>query len=390
MRFRPILIVFLLVASTAALGWYTTKKLYERVAPQPVSSTQNQNNANAAVPQLSEETILTGLTKVWDVGFTPEGTLIFTEKAGEISKVSNGKKQVIHTVPNVFTTGEAGLMGFVVDPEFNTNRFVYACYATDSDIRVSRWRLNEAETSLTDQKDIVMGMPVNKSTFPGRHSGCRPQFGADKNLWIGTGDVAIGTNPQNPKSLGGKILRVDREGKGVAGNQSSPFDDRIYSYGHRNVQGLAMYQTVQNGRYGFSAEHGTGVDDELNPLQASNFGYDPVPGYNESVPMTDLKKYPGAISASWSSGPTIAPSGIVILTGAKWGAYQNDIALAVLKDRHIRILELDDNQKVVKETELYKGDFGRIRSVVTGPNNDLYVSTDNGGGQDKIIKLSPR
>ena len=104
------------------------------------------------------------------------------------------------------------------------------------DVRVVRWTINSGVTALTNRTDIVTGIPVSS----GRHSGCRPRFGPDGRLWIGTGDAAVATNPQDPQSLGGKVLRVDTNGKGVAGNAPAPFDPRIYTYGHRNVQGLAF------------------------------------------------------------------------------------------------------------------------------------------------------
>jgi len=342
-------------------------------------------------PTLDRQVLVDGLTNVWDVGFLPDETMLFTERAGTISKLTSGKKVVIATVANVYATGEGGLLGFTVDPDFVHNHFVYACYTTPQDIRVSRWKVNSDVTVLTDQANIITGAPVNTKTFPGRHSGCRPRFGADGNLWVGTGDVAIGTNPQDPKSLGGKVLRTDRDGKAVSGNLGAPFDPRIFNYGHRNVQGLAMLPTEKYGVYGFSIEHGSGEDDEVNPLRAGNMGWNPVPEYNESVPLTDKAKYPDAIDSTWESNiPTIAPSGATFLTGARWKAFNGRIAMAVLKDEHVRLLELDDQGKLKSESVLFAGEFGRIRSAVQGPFSNLYLTTDNGKGGDKIIRISPR
>lgn len=342
-------------------------------------------------PELDSEVLISGLTNVWDIGFLPDETLLFTERGGTISKFVDEKKTIIFTVPDVYSVGEGGLLGLAVDPDFDDTRYIYACYDTKEDIRVSRWKADEAVTKLSEQKDIVTGMPVNTDTYPGRHSGCRPRFGADGNLWIGTGDVAMGTNPQDPKSLGGKVLRVDREGRAVEGNLGDPFDPRIYSYGHRNVQGLAMFDSLTYGVYGFSVEHGPDKDDEVNLLKLGNKGWDPVPNYNEDVPMTDTDKYPDATEAVWSSGdPAIAPSGATILTGSGWKDWEDWLAVSVLRGEQLRLLEFDDNGTLASEKILYEDEFGRLRSAVTGPDDALYLTTDNGGGQDQIIKVSPK
>ena len=150
------------------------------------------------------------------------------------------------------------------------------------DVRLVRWRMNAAVTALTDRTDIVTGIPVST----GRHSGCRPRFGPDGRIWMGTGDAAMPTVPQSPTSLGGKVLRVDTNGNGVPGNAPAPFDPRIYTYGHRNVQGIAF----SPGGKAYSIEHGTGRDDEVNRLVAgANYGWDPRPlsgplFYDESRP----------------------------------------------------------------------------------------------------------
>jgi glucose/arabinose dehydrogenase len=378
------------VIAVGMLAWFLLK-VQKSIAPAPAGSNQPAISESTKIPELDKQTIIEGLSNVWDVGFLPDSTMLFVERAGTVGKVSDGKKVVLHSVPDVYARGEGGLLGFVVDPDFSKNRYVYACYDTDEDIRVSRWKVNDEVSALTEQQDIVTGMPVNTSSFPGRHSGCRPRFGPDGVLWIGTGDVAVGTNPQDPKSLGGKILRVDRDGKAADGNIGGEFDPRIFSYGHRNLQGLAMLPAEKYGVLGFSVEHGSTEDDEVNPLKSGNMGWNPVPGYNESVPMTDKEKYPDAIEPIWKSGkPTIAPSGATFLLGDKWHAYNGQIAMAVLKGQHLRILKLDEKGSLKDEDELFKNEFGRIRSAVLGPTMDLYLTTDNGAGKDKIIRISPK
>lgn len=383
-----LLLIILLVISVMGFWYYL--RLQNAVAPvsPPNSPT---SDVTGQVPELVDSVIAEGLSNVWEVDFLPDKTLVFTERAGTISKLSDGKKVVIHTIPDIYARGEGGLMGMAVDPEFERNRFIYTCYNTSGDIRISRWKINDGVTALTDKTDILTGMPANTTTFPGRHSGCRLAFDKQNNLWVGTGDVAIGTNPQNPKSLGGKILRIDRDGKAVAGNLSEPFDARIFSYGHRNTQGLALFDEPKDGSFGYSSEHGPDRDDEINQLVSGNFGWNPVPGYNERVLMTDRQQYPAAIESVWSSGqPAVAPSGAAIIRGAKWKAYESQLAVVFLRSQHMKLFGFDaDGRKILSQKELYKNEFGRLRTVVMGPDDDLYVATDNGNGKDKIIRISP-
>lgn len=380
------------------LWYYLTLQQTIVQSPDETSSTTVSEETASKIPTLQTKEVLGGLSHVWDLGFLPDRTIIFTERAGTISKVQNGKKVVVHTVKNLQVQGEGGLMGLAIDPNFDKNRYIYACYNTANDIRVSRWELNTEKTALENQTDIITGIPSNTSTFPGRHSGCRPRFGNEGSLWVGTGDAAIGTNPQDPQSLGGKVLRVNRDGQPILDSLTldDSFDPRIFSYGHRNVQGLVMEvkggELCDPGYFGFSVEHGPDVDDEVNHIRPGNAGWDPVPGYNENVPMTDKDKFPDARAALWDSGkPPIAPSGAIMLRGSKWGRLDTALAIAALRGQHVRVLILDDDcgRSVTEEVELLKN-FGRIRGLVMGPDENLYLTTDNGNGQDQIIEVAPQ
>jgi glucose/arabinose dehydrogenase len=176
----------------------------------------------------------------------------------------------------------------------------------------------------------------------------------------------------------------------VAGNATAPFDPRIYTYGHRNVQGIAF----SPGGKAYSIEHGTGRDDEVNLLVArANYGWDPVPpggggGYDESQPMTDLTKFPNARTAVWSSGdPTIAPSGGTFLKGDKWGGWAGTLAMAVLKDQQLRVLAFDRTGTAVDQQWTRITDRGRLRVAVQGPDGNLYLAVDADPGL--ILKVTP-
>lgn len=357
----------------------------------PVASAVSQTPKSKTVPSLEVTYVLGNLTKPWDLGFLPDETLLFTQRSGSISAIINGAARELASPADVYARGEGGMMGLAVDSQFAENRFIYTCFNSIKeglDVRVVRWKVNADVTALEDRTDIVTRLPSNSS---GRHSGCRPRMDARGQLWIGTGDAAIGTNPQDPKSLGGKILRVDRDGKAIKGNLSEPFDPRIYSYGHRNVQGLALYPSPRAGVVGYTIEHGSYQDDEVNRLRSGNFGWDPVPGYNESVPLTDKQKYPQAIDAIWRSGvPTIAPSGATFLQGKHWQAWDGALAVAVLKDEHVRIMRLQKDGTLQDESVQLKNNHGRLRSAVQGPDGMLYLTTDNGNGRDSILRVTPK
>lgn len=337
-------------------------------------------------PEITVTTVLSGLSRPWDIAFAPGGDMFFTERVGRINIRTQGQHRVLATPPDAVAIGEGGMMGIAVDPEYGSNRRVYTCFLSDAsgalDVRIARWRVNGARTALTDRTDILTGIPANPT---GRHSGCRVRFGPDGMLWVGTGDAAVGTNPQDPTSLGGKVLRITTDGAGAPGNAGPPFRAEIYTHGHRNVQGV----TFAADGTPYSVEHGPDRDDEVNLLvRGGNYGWDPVPGYDESVPMTDLAKFPDAREAVWSSGaPTIAPSGGVILSGEQWKGWDEALAMAVLKGRQLRVLGLTDDGTAVEQEWTAITDRGRLRVAVQGPDGDLYIATDASPGS--ILRVTP-
>lgn len=398
-RLRILLAVNLVLAVIflVLLVWIIVRSQYSDQGDDKTDNTQNtqQQQQSSEPPSLSTEVVVDGRDHVWDLAFLPSGEMLFTERKGTVSVLVDGSVHEVSAIEDVYSRGEGGLMGLAVDPDFNDNRFIYTCFNSTQDgldVRIVRWRLSDNIDALEDRKDIVTGMPSNVS---GRHSGCRMAFGPDNYLWVGTGDSATdGSIPQDPKSLGGKILRVDRDGEAATQlNQSGEFDPRIFSYGHRNTQGLAFIPEPVDGVFGLSTEHGPRVDDEVNLLKSGNFGWDPIApegdGYNESVPMTDTQKFPDAVPAVWSSGdPTQAPSGAAFMYGTKWKAWNGALAVAFLKDRRLKFFFFDDNWQLKDEQERFVGEFGRLRAAVQGPDENLYVSTDN-GEDDKIIMVVP-
>lgn len=357
------------------------------------STTNNTNQGKVPTgdPNIQTTTVLSGKQFIWDIDFLPAGQLIFTERSGSVSFLDKGVLQQIDRIPDVRAAGEGGLMGLAIDPLFTQNRALYTCYNASSDIRVVQWVIANDFKKLEQRKDIITGIPTNTTGQAGRHSGCQLAFGPDGYLWVGTGDTAQGDIAIQPKSLGGKILRVDRQGLGAPDNVGGGLDPRIFSYGHRNIQGIAFFASPKQGVLGVSNEHGPGKDDEVNELRKGNFGWaPPSKGYDENVPMTDTKRFPDAVSSIWSSGdPTQAPSGLAVLKGPKWRDWNGALAMSMLKGSHLRILQLDEQNKVTKETEMLVREHGRLRAATLGSDGSLYLSTSN-GTNDKILKLTPQ
>ena len=343
-----------------------------------------------APPDLRVATLVSGLSIPWDIAFTPDGTMLFTQRAGVLSsRLADGTVQTIDAdFGDLYTAGSVGLMGIVVDPGFASNRRFYTCQGhTGPEIQVIAWTLNAAYTQATRVADpLVGGIPSTLHAEP--HGGCRLRFGPEGYLWIATGDAHTVTVAQDLNSLGGKVLRVDAStGAGAPTNPFAP--SRIYTYGHRNPQGLALRPGTSQM---WSVEHGPSVDDEINLLVAGrNYGWDPGIVYDQNVPMTDLVEYPDAVEAKWSSGsPTLATSGAIFVEGNQWGVWEGRLAVATLRDSMLRLFEFTPDgafvsQVIVSELD---GTFGRLRTPMLGPDGALYVTTSNGGGVDRILRLA--
>ena len=345
----------------------------------------------------------------WDLAFTPDGALLFDERSGDLNvRLADGTvRQLVADQSDVYAVGEGGVLGLAVDPGFASNRRFYTCQGQRTgavyDIQVVAWQVDAAYTTATRVADpLLSGLPVAppSAPSPGRHSGCRLRFGPDGYLWIGTGDVASPTVPQDRASLGGKVLRVDAATGAAApdnpfvGDDDVTTDDRVYNYGHRNVQGLAWRPGT---RQMWSVEHGTFRDDEVNRLRpGANYGYDPVPlsgpvFYDESRPMTDVARHPGSLVANRSSGnPTNAWSGAHFLTGAQWGTWEGALVVAALKDSQLHVMFFSRDGTFVRQEipAEFDGTRGRLRTPVQGPDGALYVTTSESSGNE-ILRIAP-
>ncbi len=315
----------------------------------------------------------------WDMVFLPDKSMLVTEREGKVLYFSPEGKQTDEpalVLEKVKEMGESGLQGMALHPDFAMNHFVYLYYtyaepSQNTLNRVSRFTYQNKK--LIDEKIIIDAIPGAPN-----HDGGRIRFGPDNLLYITTGDAQKPSQSQDKDSLAGKILRADDLGKAVSDN---PFHNLVYSYGHRNPQGLAWNDKGQL----FATEHGrsgvlSGLD-ELNKItKGGNYGWPVIQGDETKA---------GMITPLINSGPDVtwAPSGMAFWDGSFY--------FAGLRGQTLYKATIKDNKAILKE--YFVKEYGRLRNVIVGPDQFLYVSTSNRDGRgipqkndDKILKINPK
>ncbi|KQU61132.1 glucose dehydrogenase [Rhodococcus sp. Leaf278] len=357
------------------------------------------------LPGLTVTTVIDKLAKPWDAVVAPDGTVLTGERSGRfvIRAVDGTIRDLDADLDDLYASGETGLMGIALATDFDTSRTIYTCQGvqgsgggtgsagtgsagggSDNHIAVVSWTVDPGWTALTRTGTLIDDIPVADG---GRHGGCRILAHPDGTLYVGTGDTATPTVPQDRNSLGGKVLHVNANGSPAAG---SP--DRIFTLGHRNVQGLAVRPGT--GQI-YEVEQGTTRDDELNLLvPGGNYGYRPdrLPViYDESVPMTDPTRVPGALEAVWSSGsPTIATPGLTFANGAGWGSWNGAAVVSSQQGEKLVFLKLsEDGTEYVDEADALVGTYGRLRSLTSFGNNGAFLLTTDNGSDDKVLLVTP-
>jgi glucose/arabinose dehydrogenase len=353
--------------------------------------------------------VQSGLNVPWDIGFTPDGLMLVTEREGTIRVYAGVEPDAellsTITVPNVRAEGEAGVMGIAVDRGLAANPFVYVCASLDSDgpDGDAPWHNELLRYRLAPDGQLTFDAPLfaEPMTAAIHHNGCAVEMDGTRHLWMTMGDGNVSAAevnpPQDPNGHNGKILRLNADGSVPADNPLLPGAtgrSAVYSMGHRNPQGLA----IRADGLILAAEHGTDVDDEINRIVAGgNYGYACWSGLANPGPAQDGSAGERCSPASdylpplWASGnPTLATSGAVFLPDAGWGDRGGSLIVSTLKEGDLRrfVLSDDDRQLTLVET-LLDGEFGRLRAVVIGPDGALYVSTSNADGDDRVIRVEP-
>ncbi|MDV6231159.1 PQQ-dependent sugar dehydrogenase [Rhodococcus cercidiphylli] len=357
------------------------------------------------LPGLTVTTVLDGLAKPWDAVVAPDGTVLTGERSGRfvIRAVDGTIRELAADLDDLYASGETGLMGIALATDFAASRTIYTCQGvqgsaggtgsagtgsaggrSDNHIAVLSWTVDPEWTALTRTGTLVDDIPVADG---GRHGGCRILAHPDGTLYVGTGDTASPTVPQDRNSLGGKVLHINADGSPAAG---SP--DRIFTLGHRNVQGLAIRPGTDQI---YEVEQGTSRDDELNLLvPGGNYGYRPdrLPFiYDESVPMTDPARVPGALAAVWSSGsPAIATPGLTFADGASWGSWNGAAVISSQQEEKLVFLKLsEDGTEFVDEADALVGTYGRLRSLTSFGGAGAFLLTTDNGSDDKVLLVTP-
>ncbi|MBT2397956.1 sorbosone dehydrogenase family protein [Streptomyces sp. ISL-100] len=319
-------------------------------------------------------TLTEDLKSPWGLAPLPDGDLLVSSRdEGTITRVDgeSGQKTEIGTVAGVAPAGEGGLMGLAISPDFASDHMVYAYFTTESDNRIARLLYDEkkpAGQQLGAPDTILRGIP--KGTV---HNGGRIAFGPDKMLYAGTGETGDTGLAQDKKSLGGKILRMTPDGEPVHGNPEA--DSVVYSYGHRNVQGLAWDSEKRL----WASEFGQNTWDELNQIRpGENYGWPEVEGKGSKEGFVDPV-------AQWKTSEA-SPSGIAYAAGSIW--------MAGLRGERLWRIPLDGTKPVADPESFLTEEYGRLRTVVAAGGDKLWLvtsETDTRGtpepGDDRILNL---
>lgn len=383
----------------------------------------------------------------WDMSFLEDGTMFFTEKcdglsvrlpSGDVKRLlgvgeSEGYSQ---TKNDLFCDGQAGVQGVTVDPDFNSNRFIYLYSSSRGPDRtydgynniVMRMKVNNDLSAVSNVVEIVddIGYKPEATAHPyggpGAHNGGRIRFNpGDGYLYITTGDNHNGVGPQSPTELRGKVLRVDRDGKAAPeNNPPSGFDKRIFAYGFRNPQGIS-FRPVTNAP--FISENGPWHSDEVTMLEnGGNGGWDPRSNVNgrgdcpenycgympnqmgavdpeervKFMPMTDAKTYPDVMKPAWNNnGLSQGMAGNVWIEGKQWKEWEGRMVVGYAgigihgtpTGNRIDVLDISaDGLSSTREEVKWPTLAGRFRHISQGPDGALYVAEEGGG---MIYRVTP-
>jgi len=325
------------------------------------------------------------LHHVWEMLWGPDDHIWFTEREGKISKMNPTTGAIVFsaTIEGVVSSGEGGLLGLALHPDFLSNGLLYVVYNYNSanGYREKLVRYTFANNAITSPTTIIENIPASSI-----HNGSRIRVvneSSSTKIYFTTGDASNSSSAQDVNSRSGKVLRLNADGtipsdNPIAGNP-------LWSYGHRNPQGLVF---VNNKLY--ESEHGPNIEDEVNIIEKGrNYGWPTVNGPCDGseasfCTMNNIK------APIWSSGGnTIAVSGIDYYNTDKISSWKNSILMTTLKDASLRQLKLSsDGNSVVSTSIFFKDIYGRLRDICISPSGNVYFCTSNGGNNDKIIEVS--
>ncbi len=369
---KLILFLAVVVITLVFINQYKNKVIFNKSKPTAINSTVNTNPTNGNPEKVA--LVAQNLKTPWSITFLPNNDILFTERDGSLKLISNNNITTIEKISDVLEYGEGGLMGLTLHPNFSKNKYLYVMYTyqgngNNTKNRVARYKYDNNSLS---EKTIII------DNIPGAiyHNGGRIKFGPDGYLYVTTGDSLEPSLAQNTNSLAGKILRVTDSGSAAPGN---PFNNLIYSYGHRNPQGITWDST---GRL-WETEHGRSNPsgyDEVNIIQSGkNYGWPEIQGTEKRNGLEPPLAQSG--NETWAPGNAVFLDDSLFYTG--------------LKGEALYELKIENGNALI--TKHFLNEFGRIRDVVLGPDKLLYISTSNRDGRgnpstgdDRILKIDPK
>lgn len=355
--------------------------------------------ALAQAPAVQQTILVDSLEHPWGLDWLPDGTMIVTERPGRVRLIRGTQLDPtpVAGVPAVLATGQGGLLDVSVHPQFAENQWVYFTYA-NGDRNANQTRIARARLEGNTLSDWQVIFEVNRAKEGGQHFGSRITWLPDNTLLVSIGD---GGNPplqldgelirnqaQNLNSHLGKIIRLNEDGSVPTDNPFVGTPDvapAIWSYGHRNIQGL-MYDPVSQRVW--STEHGARGGDELNWVEpGENYGWPLVTHSREysGGEITPERSRPGMVDPLIVWTPAIAPSGLLVYQGNSFPQWQGDLFAGGLVSQDVRHIDLDESGAVVNETLIPIGQ--RVRDVRQGPDGFIYILTDESSG--RLIRLEP-
>ncbi len=335
------------------------------------------------------DTLVSDLLVPWSMAFLPDNSMLITEKGGRLLHFDPQTKATkeIKGMPEILVRGQGGLFDLELHPDYADNGWIYITHAyseggKEGNTALMRARLKGNE--LVDQEVLFKGTPLRDA---GQHFGGRIEFDRDGYLYLSVGDRGARENAQDPSNILGTVMRFHDDGR--IPNDNPFVNDKskrpeIFSYGHRNPQGMAMHPVT--GEI-WEHEHGPQGGDEINIVRkGNNYGWPTISyGINyDNTTFTDVRAKEGMEQPVWYYVPSIAPCGMTFYSGDKFPNWNGDLFVGSLKFQYVDRLEVVDNRVISSETILQ--DIGRVRTVRQGPDGNLYVVVEAPG---MIVRVSP-
>ncbi len=353
-----------------------------------MSDTIAQNN-------LVTRAVATNLDTPWEILWGPDDYIWFTERPGRVSRVNPETSEVFEIIDigDVRENGEGGLLGMVLDPDFQENNYFYVAYDYNAEGNKYSEKIVRYTYNPSTGKAASPLILFDNIDAAGNHNGNRLIITPDKKLLFTTGDAGNSGNAQNVNTVNGKIMRINLDGTIPEDNPIS--GNPVWSWGHRNPQGLA-YSPDSSILY--SSEHGPANDDEINIImKGRNYGWPDVEGYCDSDAEISFCNDSNVVEPIMAWTPTLAVAGLVYYNSELIPEWKNSLLLVSLKASKITQLLLDDTgTSIDSSTDFFTNEFGRLRDLCISPDGKVYVATSNRDGRgnpksddDKIIEIAP-